>query len=91
MLPSATTPQERDPVERVRKLLIAHGYDSAALKTLEKAVKKEVDAAVEESKSAQTPPDDWLWRNVYVAAENTALRAVDGSMVTPKYDPTYAS
>jgi len=42
--------QERDPVERVRKLLIAHGYDPSSIKAIEKAVKKEVDTAVEESK-----------------------------------------
>jgi hypothetical protein len=42
--------QERDPVERVRKLLIAKGYDASAIKAIEKSVKKEVDTAVEESK-----------------------------------------
>jgi TPP-dependent pyruvate/acetoin dehydrogenase alpha subunit len=42
--------QERDPVERVKKLLLAKGYDASAIKAIEKAVKKEVDSAVEESK-----------------------------------------
>lgn len=37
-------------MERVRKLLLAQGYDASAIKAIEKAVKKEVDAAVEESK-----------------------------------------
>lgn len=34
----------------MRKLLIAKGYDAAAIKAIEKSVKKEVDTAVEESK-----------------------------------------
>jgi uncharacterized protein (UPF0335 family) len=34
----------------VRKLLLSKGYDAAAIKAIEKAVKKEVDSAVEESK-----------------------------------------
>jgi hypothetical protein len=42
--------QERDPVERVKKLLLAREYDASAIKAIEKAVKKEVDSAVEESK-----------------------------------------
>lgn len=50
--------QERDPVERVRKLLVAKGYDAAQLKVIEKATKKEVDSAVEESK---------VWARHYVA------------------------
>lgn len=42
--------QERDPVERVRKLLTGQGYDTSEMKALEKRIKKEVDTAVEESK-----------------------------------------
>lgn len=34
----------------MKKLLLAKGYDASAIKTIEKAVKKEVDSAVEESK-----------------------------------------
>lgn len=37
-------------MERVKKLLLSKGYDAAAVKAIEKAVKKEVDSAVEESK-----------------------------------------
>jgi TPP-dependent pyruvate/acetoin dehydrogenase alpha subunit len=37
-------------VERVKKLLLAKGYDAGEIKTMEKKVKKEVDSAVEESK-----------------------------------------
>jgi TPP-dependent pyruvate/acetoin dehydrogenase alpha subunit len=42
--------QERDPVERVKKLMLAHGGDAAEIKAIEKKVKKEVDSAVEEAK-----------------------------------------
>lgn len=37
-------------MERVKKLLLAKNYDAAAIKAIEKSVKKEVDSAVEESK-----------------------------------------
>lgn len=42
-------------MERVRKLLLAKNYDAAAIKAIEKSVKKEVDAAVEESKVRDGP------------------------------------
>lgn len=170
-------------MERVRKLLLAKGYDAAAIKAMEKSVKKEVDTAVEESKvraaimrraaatmrccdskycpavlggcyahgvaasigtpaafmqavthrglvtlvlptcaqrdvqaclhamlcatlhlvphsdhaalacvqAAATPPNEWLWRNVYVAPANMDMRTVEGTYVQPTYDPTYSS
>ncbi|WIA18263.1 hypothetical protein OEZ85_009731 [Tetradesmus obliquus] len=87
----STMRQERDPVERVRKLLLAKGYDAAAIKAMEKSVKKEVDTAVEEGKAAATPPNEWLWRNVYVAPANMDMRTVEGTYVQPTYDPTYSS
>jgi TPP-dependent pyruvate/acetoin dehydrogenase alpha subunit len=46
-------------VERVKKLLLSKGVDAGEIKTLEKRAKKEVDAAVEESKvrlEAAKPP-----------------------------------
>eukprot|EP00775_Hariotina_reticulata_P002374 gene2374-2679_t len=86
----STMRQERDPVERVRKLLVAHGYDASSIKAIEKAVKKEVDTAVEESKAAAVPPDSWLWKNVYMKPDNVLLRTVEGQRVKPEYDPTYS-
>jgi hypothetical protein len=135
-------------VERVKKLLLAQGYDAAAIKAIEKGVKKEVDAAVEDSKvrgewvgggwgqgggcvcvgvcvwwftpasagavfrrpaptthpasrhccccrhqhtqAASPPSDAWLWRNVYVNNDNVALRDVEGHLVHPTYDRSYA-
>lgn len=53
--------QERDPVERVRKLLLAHGADAGEVKALEKAVKKEVDSAVEGAKVMMTNIGDVDW------------------------------
>lgn len=41
--------------------------------------------------AAAAPPNEWLWRNVYVDNANVALRNVDGGYVTPTYDPSYAS
>eukprot|EP00882_Tetradesmus_deserticola_P002423 GHRQ01002584.1.p1 GENE.GHRQ01002584.1~~GHRQ01002584.1.p1 ORF type:complete len:437 (+),score=173.61 GHRQ01002584.1:131-1312(+) len=87
----STMRQERDPVERVRKLLIAKGYDAPAIKAMEKAIKKEVDTAVEESKAAAVPPNEWLWRNVYMQPDHAHMRTVEGTYVKPAYDPTYAS
>lgn len=80
---------ERDPIERVKKLLLSHGVDPAELKKIDKEVKKEIDSAVEAAKAAPIPPDHWLWKNVYAAPENTSLRTVQGTFRTPDYDPDY--
>jgi len=87
----STMRQERDPVERVKKLMLAHGGDAAEIKAIEKKVKKEVDTAVEEAKAAFAPPTEWLWRNVYVDSKGMEMRTVTGERVVPKYDPTYGS
>lgn len=84
-----TMRQERDPIERVKKLLLKHGVDAAELKKIDKDVKKEVDAAVEAAKAAPIPPDQWLLRNVYMDPRECALRMVDSTFKTPKYDTTY--
>ena len=44
--------QERDPVERVKKLLLAKGYDAGEVKKIERDVKKEVDGAVDAADAA---------------------------------------
>lgn len=41
--------------------------------------------------AAATPPDEWLFRNVYMKPDNVLLRTVEGEFVQPAYDPTYAS
>ena len=92
--------QERDPVERVKKLLLGPaGVDPAEVKKIEREAKKTVDAAVEQAKQDATPPDEWAWRNVYAGDGRTGgvevasleMRDITGGRVTPVYDPTYAN
>ena len=53
--------QARDPVERVRKLLLDNKFAEAAeLKSIEKRIKKEIDEAIEEAKAAGQPEREWL-------------------------------
>ncbi|GJN00166.1 hypothetical protein PR202_ga17577 [Eleusine coracana subsp. coracana] len=59
--------QERDPIERVRKLLLAHDFATAQeLKDLEKEIRKEVDAAIAKAKESPMPDPSELFTNVYV-------------------------
>ena len=97
--------QERDPVERVKKLLIGPaGVDPAEVKKIEREAKKAVDSAVEQAKADPIPPDSWTWRNAYagdgragnpmsggVEVDSLELRDVIGGRVRPIYDPSYAS
>jgi len=80
---------ERDPIERIKKLLLANGVEASELKKVEKEVKKEVDDAVEAAKAAPVPPNHWLWKNVYADPTNTSLRTVAGDYHVPDYDPAY--
>ncbi|XP_027152972.1 pyruvate dehydrogenase E1 component subunit alpha, mitochondrial [Coffea eugenioides] len=59
--------QERDPIERVRKLLLA--YDIAnekELKDIEKEARKQVDEAIAKAKESPLPEPSELFTNVYV-------------------------
>ncbi|XP_021747997.1 pyruvate dehydrogenase E1 component subunit alpha-1, mitochondrial-like [Chenopodium quinoa] len=59
--------QERDPIERVRKLILAH--DIAAekeLKDIEKEIRKEVDDAIAKAKESPMPDNSELFTNIYV-------------------------
>ncbi|XP_074274490.1 pyruvate dehydrogenase E1 component subunit alpha-1, mitochondrial-like [Silene latifolia] len=59
--------QERDPIERVKKLLIAHDIATEKeMKDYEKEVRKEVDAAIAEAKESQMPDTSELFTNIYV-------------------------
>jgi pyruvate dehydrogenase E1 component alpha subunit len=96
--------QERDPVERVKKLLVgAAGVDPAEVKRIEREAKGVVDRAVEQAKADPPPPDAWAWRNAYagdgragnaagggVEVHSLEMRDVTGGRVRPVYDPTYA-
>lgn len=86
-----STRQERDPVERVKKLLLSKGFDSTEMKAIERDVKKEVDAAVDFAKGGTTPPDSWLWYNIYADPGAATMRDIDGSYVPTKFDPSYKS
>lgn len=69
--------QHRDPIEHVRKLLVDSGLaDAAALKAIEKDVKKEVDAAIDEAKAAAEPGPENLWEHIYVDGLDMQLRGV---------------
>ncbi|XP_062220549.1 pyruvate dehydrogenase E1 component subunit alpha-1, mitochondrial-like [Phragmites australis] len=58
--------QERDPIERVRKLILAHGLATAAeLKDMEKEIRKEVDDAIAKAKGSSMPDTSDLFTNVY--------------------------
>ena len=76
--------QARDPVEAVRKLLLERaGVDAGELKKIEKAIKAEVDAAVEAAKGDPVPGMDWLARNVYRAPLGAKARGVDSASSFP--------
>lgn len=70
--------QHRDPIERVRKLLLDNGLaEVAELKAIEKAAKKEVDAAIEAAKAADFPGEEVLAAHIYVDGMGMQLRGVD--------------
>ncbi|XP_020969552.1 pyruvate dehydrogenase E1 component subunit alpha, mitochondrial-like isoform X1 [Arachis ipaensis] len=59
--------QKRDPIERVRKLLLAHGIASEKeLKDIEKQVRKDVDDAIAKAKEYPMPDPSELFTSVYV-------------------------
>lgn len=59
--------QERDPIERVRKLLLSHEIATEKeLKDTEKEVRKEVDEAIAKAKESPMPPPSDLFSNIYV-------------------------
>ncbi|XXG64691.1 hypothetical protein AAC387_Pa05g2575 [Persea americana] len=59
--------QERDPIERVRKLILAHDLATASdLKDIEKEVRKQVDEAIAQAKESPMPDPSELFTNVYV-------------------------
>lgn len=94
---------ERDPVERVKKLLLGPAaVDPAEVKKIEREAKKTVDSAVEQAKNDPIPPDGWVWRNAYAGdgrAENSVgggvevasleVRNILGDRIKPIFDPAY--
>ncbi|KAK1376522.1 Pyruvate dehydrogenase E1 component subunit alpha [Heracleum sosnowskyi] len=77
--------QERDPIERVRKLILAHDIATEKeLKDIEKEKRKEVDDAIAQAKESPMPDPSELYTNVYVkgygveacGADRKGVRAV---------------
>ncbi|KAH9301869.1 hypothetical protein KI387_013452, partial [Taxus chinensis] len=64
--------QERDPIERVRKLVVSHDIATAVeLKEFEKEAKKEVDDAIAIAKESAMPDPSELFSHVYVKGFGT--------------------
>lgn len=76
--------QERDPVERLRKLVTELGLlDAGEIKALEKEQRAVVDRAVANAKAAAEPAPGALFEDVYVASLGAAARGVDARAVHP--------
>lgn len=70
--------QERDPVERLRKLILEHSLlDTAEIKAIEKAQRKIVDEAVAGGKASPEPPSANLMKNMNQVMDNVVVRGVD--------------
>uniref|UniRef100_A0A6T5TAK0 Pyruvate dehydrogenase E1 component subunit alpha n=2 Tax=Ostreococcus mediterraneus TaxID=1486918 RepID=A0A6T5TAK0_9CHLO len=70
--------QERDPVERLRKLINEHSLlDAAEIKNIEKEQRRIVDEAVEQAKKSPLPPMENLTKNMNQALDNVVVRGVD--------------
>merc|ERR1712226_1603938 len=75
----SATRQERDPIERVRKLILELdiGVEAVDLKKIEKVVKKEVDEVVEAAKADPYPENHVLTKNIYQDMMRDSFRGVD--------------
>jgi len=70
--------KERDPIDRLKRISIELGYATeASIKEIEKAVRAEVDAAVEFAKSDVEPPLSELYTDVEVPNPEY-IRGTDG-------------
>jgi TPP-dependent pyruvate/acetoin dehydrogenase alpha subunit len=69
----------RDPIERVRKLILSLdiGVEAADLKKIEKVIKKEIDDVVEQCKADPLPESDKLTQNIYKDMLRDSFRGVD--------------
>ncbi|KAK1270118.1 hypothetical protein QJS04_geneDACA006108 [Acorus gramineus] len=76
--------QERDPIERIRKLVLSHELATAAeLKEIEKLVRKEVDEAIAQAKESPMPDPSELFTNVYVKGYGVEVNDLSMSLLTP--------
>ncbi|XP_073118066.1 pyruvate dehydrogenase E1 component subunit alpha-1, mitochondrial isoform X2 [Elaeis guineensis] len=71
--------QERDPIERVRKLILTHEIASASeLKDIEKEIRKKVDEAIAQFKESPMPDPSELFADVYVKGYGVEMQACPG-------------
>jgi len=69
---------QRDPIENVKAKLLAKGWaDEALLKSIDKEVRKEVEAAEEEAKNAAELPEMETYTEIYVDQPPPFTRTVD--------------
>jgi len=71
--------QQRDPIERVRNLLIEHGFltSEEEFKALDKEIRKEVDHAVEFADKSKELPYERLFTEVYSGDAPPYIRLPD--------------
>ncbi|GBG65180.1 hypothetical protein CBR_g49974 [Chara braunii] len=79
--------QTRDPIERVKKLLLGNDLISKEdLKAVEKTVTKEVNEAVEFAKNNAEPDGRELYRDVYINGTGIKLYGVDRKVTALEAD-----
>ncbi|KAM7251901.1 hypothetical protein ACFE04_023784 [Oxalis oulophora] len=70
--------QERDPIERVKKLILAHDIATEKeLKDIEKEVRKEIDEVIAKAKESPMPEPHELFTNVFVKDSGLELYGPD--------------
>ncbi|KAJ9693481.1 hypothetical protein PVL29_012313 [Vitis rotundifolia] len=70
--------QERDPIERVRKLILSHELSNEAeLKSIEKEIRGQVDDAIAQAKESPMPDPSELFTNVYVKGFGIEVAGAD--------------
>ncbi|XP_034696174.1 pyruvate dehydrogenase E1 component subunit alpha, mitochondrial-like [Vitis riparia] len=70
--------QERDAIERVRKLILSHELSTEAeLKSIEKEIRGQVDDAIARAKESPMPDPSELFTNVYVKGFGIEVAGVD--------------
>ncbi|XWS22535.1 hypothetical protein CRYUN_Cryun29cG0044800 [Craigia yunnanensis] len=76
--------QERDPIERIRKLILSHDLASEKeLKDIEKEVRKEVDDAIAQAKESPMPEPSELFTNVHVKGLGAEMRKIHLAQESP--------
>jgi pyruvate dehydrogenase E1 component alpha subunit len=77
--------QERDPIERIRKLLLSLEIASVSdLKTLEKEAKSEVDEALAKAKESPQPDVSELFSHIWVKGYGAEAYGADRKEVVVK-------